>query len=69
MLKSMFKLMIGGLSNDRLKMIQRMQQKGGERSKFEIYKKLKEEIFDESEYRLSLWLPLSRDEKLDMILH
>ncbi|CDW74117.1 polycystic kidney disease 2-like 1 [Stylonychia lemnae] len=69
MLKSMFRLMIGGLSNDRLKMIQRMQQKEGQKQKFEIYKKLKDEIFDESEYRLSLWLPLSRQEKLDMILH
>eukprot|EP00347_Sterkiella_histriomuscorum_P005839 403355073 len=69
MLRSMFKLMIGGLSNDRLKIIERLTKKGGGNVKFEIYKKLQGEIFDESEYRLSLWLPLTQQQKLDMILH
>lgn len=59
MLRSMFKLMIGGLSNDRLKIIERLTKKGSGNVKFEIFKKLQGEIFDESEYRLSLWLPLT----------
>lgn len=59
MLRSMFKLMIGGLTNDRLKIIERMSKKGGDTQKFEIFRKLQTDIFDESEYRLSLWLPLT----------
>lgn len=43
--------------------------KSAHSSKVDIFKKLKLEMFDWSEYRLSLWLPLSLREKLDMLLH
>jgi hypothetical protein len=46
-----------------------MQEKGGAISKLKVYHKLAEEEFDTKEYRLSLWLPLSIEEKLDMILN
>ena len=36
---------------------------------FEIYKRLVTQTYDPSEYRLPLWLPLSLEQKLDMILH
>jgi len=36
---------------------------------FEIYKRLVTETYDASEYRLPLWLPLSLEQKLDMVLH
>lgn len=72
MLKSMFKIMIGGLSNDRMTLMdkwKRKAEKKGQNPIFNIFKKLSEEIFDDTEYRLSLWLPLTQDQKLDMIMH
>ncbi len=61
MLRSMFKLMVGGISGDRVKSIHKMQEKGDALSKLKVYHKLAEEEFDTKEYRLSLWLPLSID--------
>ncbi len=72
MLKSMFKLMIGGLSNDRYQLMDKCRQKAaknGENANLNIFKKLTHEIFDDTEYRLPLWLPLTQDQKLDMIMH
>ena len=40
MLKSMFKLMIGGLAQDRLKIMERMTKRAKNNSKFEIFKRL-----------------------------
>lgn len=38
-------------------------------SGIDLYIKLKTEMYDDNEQRLSLWLPLSINEKLDMIMH
>lgn len=69
MLRSMFKLMVGGLKGDRMKRIHKLQGKGGPLNKIKVYLDLVDKEFDEKEYRLSLWLPLSIEEKLDMILN
>lgn len=36
---------------------------------YQTYKKLVEQTYDPTEYRLPLWLPLTLDQKLDMLLH
>lgn len=36
---------------------------------FNVFKNLVTETFDQTEYRLPLWLPLSLEQKLDMVLH
>ena len=61
--------MIGGLSNDRIKIINKMKSKETNTADFQLYEKLKDDIFDETEQRLTLWLPLSYEQKVDMILH
>jgi hypothetical protein len=93
MIRSLFKVMIHGVSHDRLVVmmqealskgsfnVMNFQQSKGQKNlleknlegenlvEFEIYKKLVTETYDLSEYRLPLWLPLSIEQKLDMILH
>jgi len=36
---------------------------------FQVYVRLVTETYDADEYRLPLWLPLSLEQKLDMLLH
>lgn len=88
MIRSLFKVMIHGVSRDRLVVI--MQEaikipsfKKNEQVKnlleqeldgknlqiFNVFKNLVTETFDPQEYRLPLWLPLSLEQKLDMVLH
>lgn len=94
MIRSLFKIMIHGVSRDRLfvlmqeawnrgtlslnrKLRRREPAKNSQERKleeehnvdFEIYKRLVTETYDASEYRLPLWLPLSLEQKLDMVLH
>lgn len=69
MINSFFKLMINGLNNDRVKKLRKIINSGKPHSLRKAYKKLVNEVYDEKEYRLPLWLPLSLEEKLDMILH
>ena len=64
MVSSMFKIMICGISNEVPKIV-----KNKKMSKLAIYRKLKEEMFEDTEYRLSLWLPLTLQQKLDMVMH
>lgn len=44
-------------------------QEGGDDPDFQAYLELATETYDPAEYRLPLWLPLSLEQKLDMILH
>mmetsp|Transcript_3290 Transcript_3290/g.3274 ORF Transcript_3290/g.3274 Transcript_3290/m.3274 type:complete len:98 (-) Transcript_3290:55-348(-) len=67
MIKSMYRIMIQGFSGNRIKKIKKDIQKGV--SKSDIYLRLCTQEFDENEYRLSLWLPLSVEEKVDMVLN
>jgi hypothetical protein len=67
MLSSMFKLMIHGITGDILRTKLTMEEENHPR--FEIYRKLSQEMYDDTEYRLSLWLPLTLKEKIDMIMH
>lgn len=102
MIRSLFKVMIHGVSNDRLNVLMQEALSGGSnfsfpgggkgfkdafQSKnlaeeglkkkrdehfidFQIYQRLVEETYDKfSEYRLPLWLPLSLEQKLDMLMH
>ena len=95
MIRSLFKIMIHGVSHDRLAILmqealdrgslslikitkidssipnaqERDMEEGEHRIDFEIYKRLVTQTYDPSEYRLPLWLPLSLEQKLDMILH
>lgn len=94
MIRSLFKIMIHGVSHDRLRVLmqealnrgsitlnlkkvsikapqnaQERNKEGGSNVEFEIYKRLVDETYDASEYRLPLWLPLSLEQKLDMLLH
>lgn len=66
MLKSMFNLMVKGLSNNRVREQRRYQRRHGQEKS---YHKLKEIDFDEKEQRLALWLPLKLEQKLDMMMH
>jgi hypothetical protein len=64
--------MVSGITGNRMKFIRKMKKKKlkkGENIKRIIFEKLKEEIYDDNEYRLYLWMPLSLEEKLDMIMH
>ena len=54
MVSSMFKIMICGISNEVPKIVKNKKMR-----KLAIYRKLKEEMFEDTEYRLSLWLPLT----------
>lgn len=49
--------------------LQERELEKGRNVDFEIYKRLVTETYDASEYRLPLWLPLSLEQKLDMVLH
>lgn len=88
MIRSLFKVMIHGVSRDRLVIIMQEAIKlpnfnkndqvknllekdleGNELQLFNVFKNLVTETFDQAEYRLPLWLPLSLEQKLDMILH
>lgn len=61
--------MVKGLSNDRITLIHKMLKEKKTGARYTLYKKLKNDVFDEGEYRLSLWLPLTIKEKIDMMLH
>ena len=63
----MFELIVSGSGSTRTKMMKKMSEKG--KTKFDIYKALKKSYGDESEQRMSLWLPLTTEEKADMILN
>jgi hypothetical protein len=71
MITSMFKMMVCGISNEITKVIEKynanLQSKN--QSRIELFKKLKDDIFNEKEYRLSLWLTLTFKEKLEMLVH
>jgi len=66
MLRSMFKLMVQGIKGNRIKRLRKLQKKA---SREQVYYYLKEHLYDELEYRLPLWLPLTLAEKLDMLMH
>lgn len=68
MLTSMFKLMVHGITGTLLNTVQTMAEED-KADKYLIFKKLKKELYDETEYRMQLWLPLTLTEKLDMMLH
>ena len=42
---------------------------GADDIEYQIYLQLVTETYDNGEYRLPLWLPLSLEQKLDMMLH
>ena len=65
-----FKLLINGVNGDRLKELQKIRDKHDEKDhKLILYKALSRHILEKIEYRLPLWLPLSLEEKLDMLIH
>lgn len=80
MIRSLFNIMVHGISHERL-VIQMdeaikkgtYKKKGEEQDdedvEYQMFLKLVNETFDQGEYRLSLWLPLSLEQKLDMLLH
>ena len=88
MIRSLFKVMIHGVSRDRLvimmqeaiklpsfkkndqvKNLLETNLEGESLLFFNVFKNLVTETFDQTEYRLPLWLPLSLEQKLDMVLH
>jgi hypothetical protein len=66
MMRDMFKVMVCGISNKILKTVQNLQS---EQSGALLFSKLKNEMYDDQEERMSLWLPLSLKDKLNMIMH
>ena len=66
MMKDMFKVMVCGISNKILRTVQSLQS---EQSGALLFSKLKNEMYDDHEERMSLWLPLSLKDKLNMIMH
>ena len=64
----MFKIMVCGVSHDITKIVQKLKNSPNS-SRIELYKKLTDKVYEQGEYRMSLWLPLALKEKLDMIMH
>jgi hypothetical protein len=84
MLRSMFKMMVNGFSQERLLVLMDEALKNSGQSNqrpenqeneiFEtyegqVYMSLATEKYDPGEYRLPLWMPLTLEQKLDMMLH
>ena len=69
MIRYMFKLMVGGSNGKRMKIIKKMMSGKTGHPQLKVFMRLAEEEFGASEYRLSLWLPLTLEQKLDMILN
>ena len=57
MFKTLFDLMIGGLTSDRMKLIEDLKQM----SLYYAFQKLRTEIYDNTEQRLPLWLLLTKE--------
>lgn len=58
------------MAGDRLKELQKIRDKHDEKDhKLVLYKALTRHILEKVEYRLPLWLPLTLEEKLDMLIH
>ena len=58
MLNTIFRLMIYGITNERLRQIRELE-KDENFNKMTFFMQLKELIYDEKEQRLALWLPLN----------
>ena len=87
MIRQMFKIMVNGVSQERLLVLMDEAIKKGlnqhdkdlspqnqENEIFDsyegqIYMSLAKDKYDPGEYRLPLWLPLTLEQKLDMLLH
>ncbi len=52
-----------------IKVHNKEEKRKGSISRLNLFKKLKERIYHDSEYRMSLWLPLTLKEKVDMLMH
>lgn len=70
MIDYFFKVIVRGTSNERFMQMEKIKTKSQEKDhKYRLYKGLVRGIIEKTEYRLPLWLPLSLEEKLDMLMH
>lgn len=66
MFTQFFNLLLRGLDSKRPLKIKKMIKKNGKQNAFNY---IREELYDEKEQRMIYWLPLSREEKLEMLMN